>query len=413
MTNNLEDAQNSEPNIAVNPVDPTQIMISAFGSAQPEKFFLSKDGGATWGKFPGVSASDASLAWSGNGKVYLARLSGSGTAMCVFKQRSPTLPGAVFVPIAASNYVPGGEGPDQPWIETATVAGRDRIYVAFNDLSQPVKTASVRFSLDSGATWQNTIIERTNPPDNQDGSAVRIKALGERVYAAFQRFNAVDANGNESGDIVVVRDDAGGTGKFKALGTNGVGVIAAANESLPQNRLGSERLGSDLSIAIDPSNSSRVAVAFAAISGGGPVVVVRLSTNAGATWQEVHTTPASSALPAVAIAANGTIALLYTKYDGTNIETHLIQSANNFSTSVDETLSRFANASLPVEFQPFIGDYEDLVAVENTFYGTFSASNDVNAFSITPVMLRDKTMLGNGVPFSIDPFFFKSPALLP
>jgi hypothetical protein len=69
-------------------------------------------------------------------------------------------------------------------------------------------------------------------------------------------------------------------------------------------------------------------------------------------------------------------------------------------------------------FQPYIGDYTDLIAVGRTFYGIFSASNVPNLANFpegvtyqrnadfSTNQLRNSTNTGN-VAASIDPFFFK------
>ena len=384
-----ERAQNSEPNIAVNPANPNQIMISAFGPGSTvNPLFFSKDGGKTWALHQYIATSDTSLAWGSGGNAYLANLSMSGSTMAAWKAARPAL-GRRFAPLSRSSYRPRGYGPDQPWIEVGIGNGADRIYVAFNDLSQPSQTASIRYSLDRGLTWRNVVIERGIPGDNSDGAAVRVLASGDKVYAAFERFNAAEANGDERGDVVIVRDDAAGSGGFVALGS--AGETVASNVVFPQGFLGQERLGSDLSIAVDPGDSNRVAVAFAAVLDGHPIVVLKVSTNRGADWQQVFAGPSDSALPAVAIARNGTIGLLYTSYSAGNLESHFAQFPRLPDAYSEEVLSRFGDQSLVSDFDPFVGDYQDLVAVGNVFFGTFSASNDARLFPKPPILLRAAT----------------------
>ncbi len=404
-----EHAQNAEPNIAVDPCDPTKIVISAFG-APTNPIFMSKDGAKTWSLLQKVPAGDISIGWAGAYNAYLTTLSPKGTSLATMRLHDPTAKSA-FRAVPKSIYKPGNDGPDQPWTEAALVDGVDCIYIAFNDLSRATRTASIRQSLDGGRTWQNFVLERQDPGLGFDGAAVRVAINGNRVYGAWQRFNS-EVGSDIAGDIIVVRDDTGGAGGYANIGAFGVGVVVATGERLPQGLLGQERLGSDLSIAVDPNDPDRVVVAYAAIRGGQTLVSVNLSIDAGVTWNEIGTTPGDSALPAVAIAGNGVIGLLYTFYDGTNLETHLVQSADEFATETDLTLSKFADQSLSPDFDPYIGDYQDLVAVGDDFYGTFSASNNTAAFPQTPIFLRDKTLLGTAkVPFSIDPFFFKTPAL--
>ena len=408
---NKEHQQNSEPNIAVNPANPQQILLSAFGSGlSNNQVYFSNDGGTTWKLFQYTTVGDQTLAWSDAGIAYIAELSPSASRIFVGKQKKPTAKKHKFRILPKSNFNPSQGGPDQPWIDAITVDGTDRIYVSFNDLSQAAKTASVRFSLDSGKHWQNEVVEHVTPGAGFNLPPARVKASGNTVYVAFERPATFDGFNDPTGDVVIVRDDAGGVNGFNAIGA---GVVIAGGVTIPFSSIGSERIGSDVSVAIDPGNAQRVAVGYALVVGGTPRVVLSLSTNGGANWLQVFVGPPNSAMAAAAIAANGTVGLLYTALVGANLETHFVQSTNSFATNFEQLLSRFPDGNPAVTFEPYIGDYIDLVAVGNTFYGTFSASNDVSLFPITPTFVRDQSKLGDTVDFSIDPFFFTTPALAP
>ena len=406
-----EHEQNSESSLAVNPSDPSRIYLSAFGnSAGGNPLFASDTGGSAWVFFNKLATADTSLAWSAGGAAYLSQLSVDGSVLLA-QRFSGLAPKIKLKSIKNSFFKPGGGGPDQPWIATGNSGGIDRIYIGFNDLSQPEKTAAMRFSLDGGFTWSSEVIEREVPGDQSDGSAIRTAVHGNTVYAAFQRWNTLLNDGDEQGDLVIVKDIAAGANHFNDLGASG--VIVASNLVFPQSNLGQERLGSDLSIAVDPNDGNRVYLATAIVNNVAPKIVVLKSTNGGTDWTQVFSTPSNSALPALAIAGNGTVGLLYTRFTEGNLETHLTQSVNNFTSSSDETLSRFKdNTPVPV-FDPYIGDYQVLLAVGDKFYGTFCASNDTGLFPQPVTFLRDKTLLGVSVPFSIDPFFFTSDALAP
>ena len=408
---NKEHQQNSEPNIAVNPANPQQILLSAFGSGlSNNQVYFSNDGGTTWKLFQYTTVGDQTLAWSESGIAYIAELSPSASRIFVGKQKKPTAKRHKFVPLPKSNFNPRHGGPDQPWIDAITVDGKDRIYVSFNDLSQPAMTAAVRFSLDGGKHWQNEVVEHVTPGAGFNLPPARVKVSGNTVYVAFERPATFDGFNDPTGDVVIVRDDAAGVNGFNAIGE---GVIIASNVTIPFSSVGSERIGSDVSVAVDPRNVQRVAAGYAIVSGGTPKVVLSLSTDGGATWSQVFTGPANSAMPAAAIAGNGTIGLVYTALVGANLETHFVQSKDSFATNFKEVLSRFPDGNPEVTFDPYIGDYFDLVALGNTFYGAFSASNDVSLFPITPTFVRDQSKLGNTVAFSIDPFFFTTPAIAP
>ena len=65
-----ETAQNSEPSIAINPLDPTQIIAGSFSSST--SFFLTLDGGTTWSHYDDLSTEDKSLAWKTDGSLIYA-----------------------------------------------------------------------------------------------------------------------------------------------------------------------------------------------------------------------------------------------------------------------------------------------------------------------------------------------------
>ena len=103
--------------------------------------------------------------------------------------------------------------------------------------------------------------------------------------------------------------------------------------------------------------------------------------------------------------------------------THLLQTTNDFGTTHDEVLAQFVNNNPPIVFNPYIGDYQDLQAVDNTFFGVFSASNAANgtlaffpdgvAFarnfigSPNQASFQLQDLAAGAVSFSIDPFFFR------
>jgi hypothetical protein len=100
----------------------------------------------------------------------------------------------------------------------------------------------------------------------------------------------------------------------------------------------------------------------------------------------------------------------------------------DFATNHDEILAQFVNNNPGIVFNPYIGDYQDLQAVGNTFFGVFSASNAANgtlaffpegvafprSFIGNPnqASFQLQDLVGGTVSFSIDPFFFSEAALL-
>jgi hypothetical protein len=424
--------QNSEPSIAVNPVDPRQMFAGAFdfnnNGASP--FFVSTDAGATWSIFGSIAHHDKSIAWKADGSGVLVAVDFNDD----LDTYSATVPGSGFG--APINHYTGSNDNDQPWIRTGP---SNHVYVGFNDDGASAgKESSVNVSTDGGSTYRTVTIDRVGGA-NGDSPATRIAVNGSRVYAIFNRYGSVvesDANGERfNSEIVVVRSDNGGADDFKALGTSGNGVTIATPISIftdDENThltLGQERIGSDIAIAVDPNNANHVVVVYGDAPGANDAGIAQLvlkeSTDGGATWsQEKYRTPSSvrSALPGLAILPNGAIGLLYASYDPvTNVLSQHLLTTTDDSTN-DITLARQTN-SLPTANgdDPYIGDFFDLTSRGNTFYGIFSASNaddGTNALFQNVTFNRDFTgtpgtssfrltdATGNAIPFSIDPFFF-------
>jgi hypothetical protein len=423
-----ETDQNSEPNIAVNPANRNQAAIGAFADAATNPYFSTQNGGVTWTNFQNLVHGDETVAWTPSGNLYASLLENTvANSVTTFRSVPPNNP-PTLIPI---NTFTRTDLPDQPWVEATTVGGLDHIYVAYNDLSNfnstTQGTASVQYSTNSGASWRNVVLDKLPPLRGQDSPAVRLAVTGNTVYAVFDRLIA-DVTGGTTGDLVVVKDTNGGNGPlpFTALGTNGA-LVARIIEPL-STTLGSNRNAGSFSIAVDPNNPNRVALEYVTLNaaGGRPHVEVRLSTNGGVTWSgPLFVTASPAGMPAIRFAGNGTLGLLYQRSVGTRQELHFVQSNDNLATNTDQMMFSWVDGVPPPTFQPYIGDYFDLNAVGNTFYGVFSASNALNTavlpfgihlqrnFVGTPgqsnFALRD--LAGAPVAFSIDPFFFRETAL--
>jgi hypothetical protein len=358
------------------------------------------------------------MAWPSGGNPYLAHLFGKHTGLVVRSTTAPFGTTGDFSVLPGGSYLPIGV-PDQPTLSATRVGGQDQIFVTINDLSQPLRTASIEYSLDGGVTFTRKVIEKVNPALGFDLPPVESAVNGTSVYAVYERVQGVTGAVHENNqrdfvvDVVVVKDDLTSPtfGNFDGLGTNGVGVVIASNVIAPLGLLGQERLGSDLAIAISP-DGSQIYVAFAVSPNfDRPTVQVYQSSDGGQTWPSVYGTRDKSALPVLAVAQNGAVGLMYTSYEYGNLETHFTQTLNNFGNVGDTILSRFFDPAIAIQFDPYIGDFERVVAVGNTFYGTFSAGNDTSLYLTQPTFLRDASMLGHGVAFSIDPFYYSINAI--
>jgi hypothetical protein len=440
QSDSAETDQNSEPSIAVNPVNPAQMLAGTFGDGVPP-FFISTNGGTTWSIFGTLFNNDKSIAWKVDGSAVLV------ATMIGMPNFGPINTHSAFTQL--NNYV-GSNLNDQPWIRTGP---SNRVYVAFNDLGRTIinggngGTASVNVSTDGGSNYAPPVrLDRVGAAAGQDDPAVRVAVNGSRVYAVFDRWTSTleSRSANEArfnSQLVVVRSDNGGMDGFTALGPGGNGATAATHIGVFANAqdtvltLGQERIaGGDLAIAVDPNNADHVVVAYTDAPGANGAGVIQLavteSFDGGATWTQKFTTSSSSrsGQPGVAILANGAIGLLYNNYapamgdpaTGT-LSQHLLTTTDDFATTNDVTLASESNTTPTIQFDPYLGDFFELTGIGNTFYGIFSASNaddgtDASFMSLnfnrlftgTPgrssFQLTDAN--GNPVPFSIDPFFF-------
>jgi hypothetical protein len=155
------------------------------------------------------------------------------------------------------------------------------------------------------------------------------------IYAAFFRWVASTGSfpGNTlvitNAEAIVVRDDNWGTGAtpFSAL-TDPSDTLAgrrvATALSFPFNQTGvaangQERWGGDISIAVDPRNSSTVYLAYSTLVASVYTLNVVSSADRGATWTAT-TSPLLSVgnakNPSLAINSLGTVGLVYQQFTG-------------------------------------------------------------------------------------------------
>ncbi|PYR82488.1 MAG: hypothetical protein DMG18_14865, partial [Acidobacteria bacterium] len=283
-----ESHQDSEPTIAVNPANPLHIAGSAFtpdpGGGNLAPIFVSVDGGNTWtlksivpsSASDGSATADITLAFgTASNKLYAGII------------RLPFPPGRPRLNILRTdNFQSGatmkvlvdrtGKGVDQPYVQAATVLngpdqGKDRVYVGDNDFGNTPRSATIDQSLNAGKTsptFTSVRIESRSPA-GQDGPPVRPAIHPDgTVYAVFHSWLTFDSNDEGTADIVVVRDDNGGNdpNKFKALvdsGDSKAGIRIVKNVKFNfDGFLRLQRTGGDAAIAVDPSNSSIVYVAY-------------------------------------------------------------------------------------------------------------------------------------------------------
>jgi hypothetical protein len=332
---------------------------------------------------------------------------------------------------------------DQPFSHALTNGTKDRVYIGNNDFQASPRTATVDFSLDAkttSPTFNSARIE-TRATAGQDGPQIRPVAHADgTVYAAYYGWRSTSGSfpGNTlivTTDVVVVRDDNGASGStpFRDLtdpADGQPGRFVARGVRTPFNRNGStatgqQRIGGTLSIAVDPRSgqSDSVYIAWSDRQTASPFTLhVRRSTNRGVLWSSSDLlTVAGGTNAALAINSDGKIGLLYQQLTGTGASrrwvTHFRLTTDGISWN--DTVLATTPAFTPAKtFDPYLGDYDHLVAVGKDFFGIFSANNtpDLNNFPKgvkyqrnANFMTRTLLALDNTttVAASIDPFFFK------
>jgi hypothetical protein len=444
-----ETRQDSEPNVAVNPSNTQNIAGSAFtvnptGATSTAPIYVSTNGGATWTMNNIVpsgngSTGDITLRFAGaSNYLYAGTLrGGSGLTMNILRTTNFTSPSVMTLLRSRSNV-------DQPYIQAATFSGADRVYVGNNDFAAAGgRTATVDRTLNGTVASPSWVAARVEPRTTcgQDGPPIRTAIHPDgTIYAIYYRYRPPSGCVSPlASDVIVARDDAWANlaPRFAALTDPSDGLagrIVVSNVKVPftnssQSTFGQERfVSSNVSIAVDPANSSRVYIAWADYPAGvAPYTLhVRRSDDRGVTWTATDLITISNATnPALAVNSDGKVAFAYQALTPFGVpiasqrwETHVRRSTDLGVNWDDVVLANTAASSPAVSFIPYLGDYIHVQAVGKNFYGVFSASNfpdlanfpqgvtyQRNADFVTKV-LRNVANTAN-VSVSIDPFFFK------
>ncbi|MBI3909715.1 MAG: DUF11 domain-containing protein [Armatimonadetes bacterium] len=416
---NLDDA---EPSIAVNPANPLEISVVTFaegwGPGSPGPVWKSFDGGMTWTKLfilpqpvaGSTGSGDQKIAYTADGRLLCAQLAGAPGAgiappRCfIYRQTgnpfAPMTPGMVY-------------GDDQPHLDhdqsIASPFFNNRTYSPWLDFSVSNELSTVAVSPDDGATVMNVPVGDNSMFPNR---TTRI-ALGPsgRAYVVYKTREGAVGGGFEDAHFQVARSDDGGT-NWDALGAGGISVHELpAAQTWFTTSWGNAAKGpvararsSDAWIAVDPvTEEVYVAYCDQDASGFGQVYVAR-SADFGMTWTSTRVTDGThhSAYPEIAVAANGTVGVLYRDFDDSGLTTifrvHLARSFNDGATWSDQILQSYDATPLAAVNMSdgFLwGDYEALTAFGNRFFGVFTGQ------SIGRTTLQ------------FDPIFFTETALQP
>jgi hypothetical protein len=431
----------NEPSIAVNPLNPNQIVVAtfAYGSliqSTPgdtlSSLWYSTDGGADWGiRFPILSQTpaagqrvpnDQTIAYDSNGVLHGAFLTlnfSGGKAFNIVHGTTadPNLDGVNGRPASDWHWDPNyvnlpsstQNKADQPWI---ALSG-NHIYVAYGSGGGNSVQARVSASSDGGATFtqDNPISKRSPWPSYNPGIRIAADQAG-RVYAVF----GIGEPPAKSGQTVMmhyrlnVSFDEGATWAYTDSSAEG-GIPIADGPSL-QDGLSfggvNTLLGNITAIATDPTGAHvYVTYGMEDATGADRIYLAEFHPDASGNLVE-RANPVAlsiagqrSALPSVAVTANGSIAVQYdtfTPADG-QFHVHLATSSDQgLSFTTDQDLNDFTATGIPFPYtggNRLLGDYQGLIAVGNTVFGTFAARGNVQ-------------IPGQGIDTTdkIDPFFY-------
>ncbi|HLX90969.1 MAG TPA: sialidase family protein [Puia sp.] len=447
-----ESNQDSEPNIAVNALNPEEMVISAFtpdpGGGPNAPVYVSVDGGDHWALksiVPGdgfVGTDDITLKFAQrSNKLYTGTLNGSTFDLNVLRTEYPEVGTVMDTLDDQPNF-------DQPFVATETVrrgadAGKDRLFVGVNDFNMGAGLTSTveqtQFAQLPAPVFSRIPVDvrPKNPalfnPFFQNGPQVRCAVHHEgRVYATFYSWKAFNF-GAVTADLVIVRDDEWGNSPvpYSNLSDNGDGlagqrIVTGINFTFQPLVvfLAQERFGGDIAIAVDPGNKDVVYVSWTDVRGGVYTLHLKRSEDGGQTWsQQDLLTVKNGKNPGLAVNKHGIIGYLYQQVTGTGPserwETHVRLSHDRHAQHWHDHLLCTVPSNVPAQtFLPYIGDYANIIALEEDFFGVFCANNtpDLGNFPHGVHYQRyhdflSKTLFDvSGVTViaaSIDPFFFR------
>jgi len=432
-----ETNQDSECNLAVNPSDATEIAGSAFTintSGTNAPVFRSTDGGSTWelaNIVPATSGAthDIALAFGTFDNTLYTGILNDGSGAMDLLRTGNLFSNSVMTTLSSRS------GEDQPFptaITTTSPSHADRVFYASNNLSaaQGTKTAVVDQSQNARTASPPAGLSMVNlerrTPSTQDRPSVRIAVHSDgHTYGAYATTKSQSGNKRVC-DLTVVRDDNFGTSSpaYSAIITSGTaGVIVQANSNMLFSAtapyLGQQRCPNSISIAVNPNNSSDVWISWndSVSASQRSIIHVRRSTNGGANWGSDLLAPNNAMNPAIAVNTSGTAGLLYQLLNGTTWETHFQRTSDGGAHWSDIILAKFTDNTPAPTFQPYLGDYTDLVTVGSGFYGTFASGNipDMANFPSGVIFQRNADFAAHqlrnqansaNVNTSIDPYFF-------
>jgi hypothetical protein len=403
----------TEPSIAVNPVDPMKIAIVSFsetwGPSAMAPVWKSDNGGASWRKVPQIpqpapgssGPGDQKIAFDATGKLYIAEL-GSGPRDFIYRQTGgpddPLTPGVAY-------------GDDQPHLDIDKTTGGsclNRLYSPWLNFGLANPRSTVSDSTNFGVGMTDVAVGNPAFPNRTTRIALSSDGKAYVVYKTREGSAPFSLPGSAGSDFenahfnVMRSDDCGVT--WSALGATGVSVHGSAPvQTLFTNNFGNQTKGkvararsSDAWIAVDPVNGHVFVAYVSRDTTGFSQIYVARSIDQGASWTSTRITNGihHAGYPNIAINEDGAIGVLYIDFDDSGSTTlfrhHFARSIYYGATWSDDILQTMDPGPLANAASGFLwGDYEGLTAAGSNFYGVFTGQS-----------------IGRSVA-QLDPIFFK------
>jgi hypothetical protein len=306
----------------------------------------------------------------------------------------------------ATNHLDGLDNVDQPWLLVGRKPGSssENVHVAYDDFNTApdmhvavaAATSPLHFTIDKISGFSGGAV---NP-----GHRLAVDPQSGAVYSLFQNSPGPGAGGSVNVNYMLNRSTDGGT--TWTLNGSGTGIVVAnadsnqafAGKFCTVNAL----LGGVDHAAVDPKTGEVVYVYGNRdpVTGNNRLAMRRLTPNGagGLTiGPEIFITgQVQAAIPSVAIAANGIIGVFYYTCDGTSpsgfpiITAHFSSSTDGGTTFFNNTLESFLSPATDNRDpkQRVLGDYMQVKAVSNTFFGGF-AGNRVGFYPASPFSIDD------------------------
>jgi hypothetical protein len=430
---NTDTFNDGETSIAVNPQNPDEIVMSAFsgewGTNAP--IWHSTDGGQTWTKRftvpvpPGDAGAtgcpcDQAFDFGRNNLFY-----GTFLTDQVFSGSSTNAASAAAwswwtVSGVAQKTNLASTNPDQPWLLVNRGTGfgsDDDVYVAYDDFSvSPVGmrvATSINFAPPQFLAGSDKFVGSASGFINPGHRLAKDPRNGW-IYSLHQNctVNCATAAANPK-TIQYILNRTIDRGASWTLNSSATGiVVATANSTQPNPKFGTVNalLGGVLHAAVDPgtgdlyyvygnrdaSGNNRLAIRRVFDNGAGGVTIGAESFVVSGTVQ--------AAIPSVAVTDDGVVGVFYYTFNGMvsgfpQFTAWLAVSTDQGATFNSQSLLTFLSPATDdgittdgVMRQRVLGDYMQMKAVDNCFYGSFT---------------------GNGAAFgrstsNNDPIFFKA-----